>query len=63
MKNICVNLRSSAVCFSKSDHKNHREHRGHRENWQPSALSVYSVVDFLSKYSIFQNKLKSFIEE
>ena len=39
--------------------ENHREHRGHREKWQPSAFSVYSVVDYLCKYSFFQKKLKS----
>ncbi|MDP3106079.1 MAG: hypothetical protein Q8M95_15915 [Candidatus Methanoperedens sp.] len=34
--------------------KNHREHRGHREKWQPSAFSVYSVVDYLCKYESFE---------
>jgi hypothetical protein len=35
--------------------ENHTEHRVHREKWQ---LSVYSVVDCLCKYSLFQKKLK-----
>lgn len=39
--------------------ENHRVHRGHREKWQHSALSVYSVVDCLCKYYIFQKKLKN----
>ena len=39
--------------------ENHREHRGHREKWQHSALSVYSVVDYLFRYSFFQKKLKN----
>ena len=36
--------------------ENHTEHRVHREKWQ---LSVYSVVDCLCKYSLFQKKLKN----
>jgi len=32
--------------------------RGHREKWQTSAFSVFSVVDYLCKYSFFQKKLK-----
>ena len=34
-------------------------HRGHRKKWQPSEFSLYSVVDYLFKYSILQKKLKS----
>lgn len=41
--------------------ENHRERRGHREKWQPSEFSVYSVVDYLCKYSFSQKKLKSLI--
>ncbi len=33
--------------------ENHREHRVHREKWQSSVLSVYSVVDYLTKNSFF----------
>ncbi len=33
---------------------NHREHRVHREKWQSSVLSVYSEVDYLTKYSFFK---------
>jgi len=32
------------------------EHRGHKEKWQSSVISVYSVVDYLCKYSFFQTK-------
>ena len=70
LRNICFYLRSSAVCFLKSDHKNHKEHRGHRENWQRTQRTRYELtpLEFVLVrtrslfYSIFQNKIISLIE-
>jgi hypothetical protein len=36
------NMRLSIIFWFE----NHRERRIYREKWQPSAFSVYSVVDF-----------------
>jgi len=41
LRNICVYLRSSAVCILKSDNKNHREHR---ENWQRTQLTQNELM-------------------
>ncbi len=58
-KSIAQQAASQRNFTLSSSLKNHREHRAHREKWQRSVFSECSVVDYLVKYSFFQENLTS----